>query len=160
MNLDESMRTKEETSLLTNEQSSNDDREEYIDREFENYLNDDDEEFYDILPSYNELINVNSDDLNILVKQKSKELHEKRHLKFKKLESLDFTIENVDELRRIALDKYGFLNKRFRRKAWPVLVMAKNKSIGGQTSMNDYMKTSIDYYNQLGFFCFFLLVMA
>lgn len=75
-----------------------------IDLEFENYLNEE-------------------NDLDRLFSEESGNFEKFRkevNAKIKKLEKINF--ESLSDLRKMAIDKYGFVNKRFRRKAWPVLI--------------------------------------
>jgi hypothetical protein len=74
-----------------------------IDLEFENYLNEE-----------NDLDNL------ICESENCEKFQAELNLKMKKLETLDFN--SIDDLRQIAIEKYGFVNKKFRRKAWPILI--------------------------------------
>ncbi len=75
-----------------------------IDLEFENYLNEE-----------NDLDKLVSEDSDHFEKFQSEV-----NAKIERLEKLDF--ESICDLKKMAIEKYGFVNKRFRRKAWPILV--------------------------------------
>ncbi len=84
--------------------------------EFENYLNEDSDLYFS-----KDLIS-------------SKNIKEELEIKVKKLEELNF--ESIDELRKIAIEKFGFLNKKFRRKAWPRLIANRQNYTSNLNSNN------------------------
>ena len=84
-----------------------------IEKEFENYLNDE---------------NNDVNDLNHNMETQNDENHRLKYAKLKKLENLEFSFENYELLRQMGVEKYGFINKKYRRKAWPLLIMYKNSS--------------------------------
>lgn len=100
---------------VENEQNDQDHNNEKIDldieKEFEDYLNDENNE---------------ANDLNI--ETQNDENKRQRYAKLKKLENMEFTYENYEILRQMGVEKYGFINKKYRRKAWPLLIMYKNNS--------------------------------
>lgn len=98
------------------------DDEKTIDKEFEEYLNDENENFVD---------------------------NEEKRLKLKKLESLKLNFDNYDEIRKLAIEKYGFVNKKIRQKAWPILILHKNRSM---SSPNAIIDSSLKTYDQMSWF--------
>lgn len=75
-----------------------------IDLEFETYLNEE-------------------NDLDKLVSEGSENFEKFQmevNAKIECLEKVDF--ESIRDLKKMAIGKYGFVNKRFRRKAWPIMV--------------------------------------
>jgi hypothetical protein len=94
-----------------------------IDKEFEDYLNDeDDDDNNDNYYLNNYVNNLNSSN------QKEIENHKLKYIKLKKLQNLEYTYENYELFRQMAIEKYGFINKKYRRKAWPLLILYRNKS--------------------------------
>lgn len=89
-----------------------------IKKEFEEFLNDDD----------------NLED------------NEERRLKIKKLELLDLSFDNYDEIRKLAIEKYGLVNKKIRQKAWPILILYKNRPINSPKALVD---SSLKIYDQM-----------
>jgi hypothetical protein len=99
---------------VDNEQSDKDDVKDLdIEKEFEDYLNDE---------------NDDANDLNHNLAMQNDENHRMKNAKLKKLENFEFTLENYELLRQMGVEKYGFINKKFRRKAWPLLILYKNTS--------------------------------
>ncbi len=72
---------------------------EQIRKEFEEYLNDEEATLAD----------TNTSDF--------------KQLKLRRLENLEFNEKNLHLLRQMAIEKFGFVNKKFRRKAWPLLLL-------------------------------------
>jgi hypothetical protein len=48
-------------------------------------------------------------------------------IKCKRLENFDFELDSCNELSDMAVQKYGFITSKFRRKAWPRLILTKNE---------------------------------
>jgi hypothetical protein len=59
--------------------------------------------------------------------------------KIESLDSLEFKFENYESFRLLAVEKYGLLNKKFRRKVWPLLILFRNKfyNIGNNSGHDD-----------------------
>ena len=87
-----------------------------IDLEFENYLNEE-----------NDLDKLISEDCDNLEKFR-KEVNSK----IRRLEKVNF--DSLIDLRRMAIGKYGLVNKRFRRKAWPLLISNRDNLIAINSS--------------------------
>ena len=104
-----------------------------IDKEFENYLNENEE--FDTVPS--SYADENKTLLN---------LDGLKRGKLSKLENTEYSAENLKELRQMALDKYGFMNKKFRRKAWPILILSSTEHA---RSLDKYMESCINQFNQI-----------
>ena len=98
---------------VDNEQSDKDVKDLDIEKEFEDYLNDE---------------NDDANDLNHNLAMQNDDNHRMKYAKLKELENFEFTLENVELLRQMGVEKYGFINKKFRRKAWPLLILYKNTS--------------------------------
>lgn len=87
-----------------------------IDLEFENYLNEE-------------------NDLDRLVSEDSEnfeKFQKEINSKIRRLEKVDFN--SLTDLRRMAVGKYGLVNKRFRRKAWPLLISNRDNLLTKKTS--------------------------
>ena len=93
-----------------------------IDKEFEDYLNDEDDDNNDNYYLNNYVNNLSSNN------QREIENHKLKYIKLKKLQNLEYTYENYELFRQMAIERYGFINKKYRRKAWPLLILYKNKS--------------------------------
>lgn len=98
-----------------------------IDLEFETYLNEE-------------------NDLDKLVSEDSEHFEKFRseiNSKIRRLEKVNF--DSLPDLRRMAIGKYGLVNKRFRRKAWPILIsnrvdLLSNKTLNKKKNTNKKMK--------------------
>lgn len=121
--LDETSNNNVTLSESENEQTF-DLNDENIDKEFEDFLNDD---------------TSLSDNL-------SKENLKFKSKKIKKLENLDLSFDNFETIRRMAIEKYGFVNKKFRRRAWPILILHRFKHKG---SLNDLIESSLSKFNNI-----------
>lgn len=94
-----------------------------IDLEFEIYLNEEND--------LDKLVGEGSENFEKFQKEvKSKKI---------KLEKSDFG--SISELKKMALGKYGFVNKRFRRKAWPILIANRDKYINEPKQKNSSKKS-------------------
>jgi hypothetical protein len=72
---------------------------------------------------------LNSEDFNPLVAEPDWQE------KLDRLEKLDFTSTDIYQtLKRMAVEKYGFMNKKYRRKAWPLLILKHPAAISAQQS--------------------------
>lgn len=83
-----------------------------IDLEFENYLNEE-------------------NDLDKLVSEgceNFEKFQREVNLKIRELENVNF--ESISDLRKMAVEKYGLVNKKFRRKAWPILISNRESYLG------------------------------
>jgi hypothetical protein len=111
-----------ENTLVSNEINEEIEKDELdIDAEFENYLNDD------------------SDD------EESNNKDEYRSNKLKLLNDLDYNnLDNIDMIKKLAIDKYGFIKKKFRRKAWSLLILNKSKNM-----ISDDSNSSLDKFNNI-----------
>ena len=94
-----------------------------IEKEFEDYLNEDNS-----LDGENECRNLNENE-NLDLKC----------LKLKRLENLEYSVDNYEAFRQMGIEKYGFINKKYRRKVWPLLIMYKNVS---NENINSFVKNS------------------
>ncbi len=75
-----------------------------IDLEFEHYLNEEND--------LDKLVSEDSENFETFKSEISS--------KIRRLEKVNF--DSLSDLRRMAIGKYGLVNKRFRRKAWPILI--------------------------------------
>lgn len=96
------------------DENGNDD-ESAVCKEFEDYLNDEE--------NYLSLCSLSADDTLQHLTDKER----LKAVKFKKLERLEYSFENYELFCELAVERYGFLSKKFRRKAWPLLIMHRNK---------------------------------
>jgi hypothetical protein len=53
--------------------------------------------------------------------------------KLKKFNKLQFTKDDVNVLKRLAMQKYGLINNSIRKKAWPLLILNKDKGLANLT---------------------------
>jgi hypothetical protein len=116
-------RLQHEKTLILDEMIEEVEQDDMIDAEFENYLNDDadDEE-------------SNNDD-------------EFKSEKIKKLNELDYdNLDNIDLIKQLAISKYGFINKKFRRKAWSLLILNQSKNINNGS---DEFNASLEKFNNI-----------
>lgn len=86
---------------------------EEVEREFEQYLNDD---------SDNNAIKRDEDEL---VKSSLEE--QEKLEKLRKLELLDFSFENYEIFQKLAIERHGLVNKRLRRRIWPLLILYRSR---------------------------------
>ena len=83
-----------------------------IDLEFENYLNEE-------------------NDLDKLITEGTENFEKFQcevNMKIKELEKVNF--QSIGDLRKMAVEKYGLVNKKFRRKAWPILISNREIYLG------------------------------
>lgn len=94
--------------------ADDDENDEAVNREFDDYLNDD---------GGGRDVNkdVNDDEASV-----SGEEREKLD-KLKRLEILECSFENYEELQKMAIEKHGLVNKRMRRRVWPLLILYRNR---------------------------------
>ncbi len=106
-----------------------------IDLEFEIYLNEEND--------LDKLVSENSENFE--------KFQSEVNAKIERLEKVDF--ESISDLKKMAIEKYGFVNKRFRRRAWPILV-ANRESLNNASKKNKKLKVkhlSEDTENKLSF---------
>ena len=96
-----------------------------IDLEFENYLNEE-----------------NNLDHLIFDGENGEKFQQELNSKISELELLNF--ESIEDLRRMAIEKYGFVNKKFRRKAWPILIANRKNYLNSPTLFKHKLGTQID----------------
>ncbi|CAF0712881.1 unnamed protein product [Brachionus calyciflorus] len=88
------------------------------------------------------------------------EANEEKKRKIDQLNSIELNFDNYDLIRKMAIEKYGFVSKNFRRKAWPILILHKIKSLGSpDLIMNSFISIyenmtesqikNNKYYNQV-----------
>ena len=119
-----------------NSEHENDDENDLdIEKEFEDYLNDENDDDNNDNFYINKLNSGSNSSLN----QQENENHKFKYIKLKKLENLEYTVENYELFRQMGIEKYGFINKKYRRKAWPLLILYKNKS---KEHLNSNLNTS------------------
>lgn len=101
-----------------------------IDKEFENYLNDEDDHDDNNGDGGDQMLQDGESHESV-----RRRLQMEKNAKLEQLESIDF-FESADvdisKLRRLAINKHGFVNKKFRRKAWPLLIL--NNKVSASTS--------------------------
>lgn len=118
---------------------------EIVEKEFEEFLNEDDLKYANgsYLCEHKDLLSDN-DELKLA--------------KYKRLESIEYTFENYEIFQKIAIEKYGFLNKKFRRKAWPLLILYRKKYLNktndnnNNESLKDLIDTSLAKYSEISKF--------
>jgi hypothetical protein len=133
-----------------------------IDKEFEDYLNENEE--YDTVVSSDSDDALNSstgapdeaaasasnEDFDEFFRRESENT---KRSKLSKLESAEYSMDNLEYLRRLALDKYGFMNKKIRRKAWPILILSRNGKLIEQQQRPDaipaFLTESINDFEQI-----------
>lgn len=103
----------DETTLSNLDDDAAEYDDEEVEREFEQYLNDD---------SNSKAKKRDEDELV----ESSLEEQEKLE-KLKKLELLDFSFENYENFQKLAIERHGLLNKRLRRRIWPLLILYRNR---------------------------------
>lgn len=74
------------------------------------------------------------------------ENNETKKSKLERMNSIEFSFENYEELKKLAVEKYGFVNKKFRRKAWPILILYKNRAHGTPDLI---MESSKSFYEKI-----------
>ena len=106
------------------DQKTSEDDESDIDAEFRSYLNEE---------------NNNNDDAMCTSDEESCHQAQASELtaKLKQLEEFDFESGSLETLRRMAIEKYGFVNKKYRRKAWPILILDRKALFRTFKSAND-----------------------
>jgi hypothetical protein len=134
-----------------------------IDKEFEDYLNEN-EDYDTVVSSDSEdafntsgaasatTSNNNSEDFDDFFRKESEST---KRGKLSELERAEYSIDNLEHLRRLALDKYGFMNKNIRRKAWPVLILSRNKGLD-HGAIPEFLETSINEFDQISNFLFLI----
>ena len=121
-----------EKTLISNEMIEEVVEDDDIDAEFENYLNDD------------------SDD-----EEESNNIDEFRSKKLQQLSELDYdNVDNIELIKQLAIDKYGFIKKKFRRKAWRLLILNQSKNVNNGS---DEFNASLEKFNNISKLSFLLL---
>ena len=78
------------------------------------------------------------------------ERNRKMKRKVDELDNFDFDfIENLDELKLLAIQNYGLINSRTRKRVWELLILNSNSietRILYREISNNKMKKSLDFY--------------
>lgn len=124
-----------------------DDEENAIEREFESYLNEEDDQDED----EELLMNVGEDDEEIMmIDDTTDDQITTRRSKLACLNRVEYSIENVAELRRLAISSFGFVNKKFRRRAWPLLILSRSTElIDTSDSIDELLRSSIERFDRI-----------
>ena len=117
---------KHEETLLREDE--NDEQDLDIEKEFENYLNDENNDDNNDAFYINNYVPSSSGPGGASGNLFESENHKLKYIKLKKLENLEYTLENYELFRQMGVEKYGFINKKYRRKVWPLLILYKNNS--------------------------------
>ena len=110
---------------------------------------------YDSENEYDELISLKSDMSNVLDRYQILNQYDEEksyselarydiRLKYKRLEMFDFEQGSLRELSDMAVQKYGFITTKFRRKAWSRIILSNRE----KSSLNNKQKfntISIDF---------------
>lgn len=103
----------DETTLSNLDEDAAEYDDEEVEREFEQYLNDD---------SDSNAKKCDEDELVELSLEEQEKLE-----KLRKLELLDFSFENYENFQKLAIERHGLVNKRLRRRIWPLLILYRSR---------------------------------
>lgn len=105
-----------------------------VDLEFENYLNDQDEDNSSSEPNENDRVKLE---------------------KLKRLDEIECTFENYELLQKMAIERYGLLNKRLRRRIWPILILYRNRFFKSEPDtastmpLQDMIESTLNRFNKI-----------
>ena len=134
--------TKQSLTLFSGENVDDDSEE--VNREFENYLNDGDQ------------VHQNEEESDY--DETNEQL---KHAKLKQIDELPISAENYPLFQKLAIERYGLLNKRCRRRIWPLLILYRDRCFSNSAekkentnndpipTLDEMIRSSLENFNKI-----------